>query len=277
MRQRLLGLALVAILGGCHGLENALVFRPTHTPEPVAEPAGIPLRNSSPNRRAFPLALSTADGTRVRAWWCPVPGSRGAVLYCHGNAGDLSDRAEPVARVMDELGESVLVFDYPGFGLSSGKPSEVGCYAAADAAYDWLTAHDIPPERITVIGVSLGGGVAVDLASRRPARALVLVKTFTSVPDVAAHLLLGAPVRPLMTNRFDSRAKIGRCRQPLLVASGTNDRLVPYRQGLKLYEAGNDPKRFFPLAGSDHNDPLTPEFFRALREFLSANPSPGTR
>jgi len=98
------------------------------------------------------------------------------------------------------------------------------------------------------------------------------VKTFTSVPDVAARLLLGLPVRRLMTNRFDSLAKIGRCRQPLFVASGTNDHLIPYRHGLKLYEAASGPKRFYPIAGSDHDDPLTPEFFVALREFLNAHP-----
>jgi hypothetical protein len=173
---------------------------------------------------------------------------------------------------MAELGESVLVFDYPGYGRSGGTPSEAGCYAGADAAYDWLTHRGIPAERITLVGVSLGGGVAVDLAARRPARALVLVKTFTSIPDVAAHLVLGLPVRRLTTNRFDSLAKIGRCGQPLFVASGTKDHLIPYRHGLTLYEAANGPKTFYPIAGSDHDDPLTPEFFAALREFLHAHP-----
>lgn len=269
--RRALPVVLLVAASGCHAVEDRLVFRPTHTPEPASEPDGIRLTAGASGPRAYPITLATADGTPIRAWWCPVPGATGAVLYCHGNAGDLHDRAEPVARVMAELGESVLVFDYPGFGLSGGKPSEAGCYAAADAAYDWLTHNDIPADRITVVGVSLGGGVAVDLASRRPARALVLVKTFTSIPDVAAHLLLGLPVRNLMTNRFDSRAKIGRCRQPLFVASGTADRLIPYRHGVELYDAGNEPKRFHPLAGSDHNDPLTPDFFAALREFLAAN------
>ncbi len=272
MRRALFALAVATALGGCQGLENRFVFRPTHTPEPAAQPNGIRLTKSAPERRAYPLDLTTAEGTPVRAWWCPVPGARGAVFYCHGNAGDLNDRAEPVARVMAELGESVLVFDYPGFGLSGGKPSEAGCYAAADAAHDWLTRNGVPAERITLVGVSLGGGVAVDLASRRPARALVLVKTFTSVPDVAAHLLLGLPVSRLMTNRFDSLAKIGRCGQPVFVASGTNDHLIPYRHGLKLYDAANGPKRFYPIAGSDHDDPLTPAFFVALREFLNAQP-----
>lgn len=263
--------ALAAALAGtgCRAVERRVVFRPTHTPEPTADPGGgFPLRPDRPDRRAYPLDLAAADGARVRAWWCPVPAAAGVVLYCHGNAGDLNDRIDPVARVMDELGQSVLVFDYPGFGQSGGRPSEAGCYAAADAAYDWLAARGHSPDRVTLVGVSLGGGVAVDLAARRPARALVLVKTFTSVPDVAAHLLLGLPVQPLVRTRFDSLAKIGRCRQPAFVASGTADRLIPYRHGEQLTAAAGGPARFHPLPGSAHDDPLTAEFFAALRTFL---------
>lgn len=272
MRPPLFAIPVVFALAGCRGLEDRVVYRPTHTPL-AARTDGVALAPNRPDRRAYPLDLTAADGTRVRAWWCPVSGSAGAVLYCHGNAGDLSDRVEPVARVMDELGQSVLVFDYPGFGASGGRPSEAGCYAAADAASDWLAAHGFPLDQVTVVGVSLGGGVAVDLASRRPARAVVLVKTFTSVPDVAAHLLLGLPVQPLVRNRFDSLAKIGRCSQPVFVASGTNDHLIPYRHGERLAAAAGGPTRFYPLPGSDHDDPLTADFFAALRDFLAATAS----
>ena len=161
--------ALAVVLAGCQAVENRFVYRPTHTPEPPADPAGIRLSAAADNRRAVPLDLALADGIRVRAW-CPRPGARGAVLYCHGNAGDLTDRIDPVATVLGELDESVLVFGYPGFGRSGGRPSEPGCYAAADAGYDWPVANACPADRITVVGVSLGGGVAVDLAARRPGR-----------------------------------------------------------------------------------------------------------
>jgi fermentation-respiration switch protein FrsA (DUF1100 family) len=254
---------------GCAAVENRLAFHPSHTPEPAAGPAGFRLSSADPALRAYPFDLAAADGTPVRAWWCPHPGGRGVVLYCHGNAGDLNDRIDPVSKVLTELGQSVLVFDYPGFGLSGGRPSEPGCFAAADAAYDWLVGRGVRPAEITLVGVSLGGGVAVDLAARRPVRALVLVKTFTSLPDVAAHLLLGLPVRRLMVNRFDSLSKIGRCATPVFVTAGTTDRLVSYRQGERLYAAAGDPKQFYPLPGSAHNDPLTPDFFAALRAFLS--------
>jgi pimeloyl-ACP methyl ester carboxylesterase len=263
-------LLFAALSLGCQGIENHLVFQPTHTPEPRSGSDGFRLSASDSALRAYPLDLVTADGTRVRAWWCPYPGCTGAVLYCHGNAGDLNDRIQPIAAVMAELHQSVLAFDYPGFGLSGGRPSEPGCFAAADAGYDWLTARGVRAEEIILVGVSLGGAVAVDLAARRPARALVLVKTFTSIPAVAAHLLLGAPVGPFMVNRFDSAAKIGLCAQPVFVASGTNDRLVPYRHGERLYAAAPGRKQFYPIEGSDHNDPLTPDFFTALRAFLDA-------
>lgn len=261
--------------GGCRSLESQVVFWPTHTPEPPAGPDGIPLPTGG---RAEPVDLKTADGTPVRAWWCPHPGAAGAVLYCHGNAGDLSGWAVAAAQVRDELKESVLVFDYPGFGRSGGRPSEAGCYAAADAAYDWLTARGVAADRITVVGVSLGGGVAVDLCARRPARALVLVKTFTSVPDVAEHMLAGFPAGGLMATRFDSLGKIGRCPQPLFVAAGTADTVIPYRLSVRLFEAGTGrDKHFCPLPDSDHNDPLPPAFFADLRRFLAATAQPTGR
>jgi len=262
-------LAATVLLGGCEALENRLVFYPTHKPEPVC-PDGIPLTKNPSPWRAQPFDLFTVDGTRIRAWWCPYPGSQGAILYCHGTAGDLSHRSDPVVALLQELKESVLVFDYPGFGLSDGKPSELGCYAAANAAYDWLTSTaQIPANRIILFGISLGGGVAVDLASRRPARALVLIKTFTSLPDVAAHILPLVPVRRIMVNQFDSLSKIPLCTQPLFVVSGTRDHLVPYNHGPKLYEAGNEPKQFYSLDGSRHNQALPAEFYGALSRFLA--------
>jgi uncharacterized protein len=262
-------LTLAILLGGCEAVENRFVYYPTHKPEPVC-PEGIPLAAYPSPWRAYPFDLATADGTRFRAWWCPCPGSQGAILYCHGTAGDLSHRAEPVAALLETLGESVLVFDYPGFGLSEGKPSEAGCYAAADAAYDWLTSTArIPADRIILYGVSLGGGVAVDLASRHSARALVLVKTFTSIPDVAAHILPFVPVRRIMVNQFDNLSKIPRCTQPLFVVSGIRDHLVPYDQGFQLYEAGNEPKQFYPIKGRHHNQLPPPDFYVALSWFLA--------
>jgi fermentation-respiration switch protein FrsA (DUF1100 family) len=237
------------------------------------------------NLKAEDVELQTADGTRLHAWWCPVESRKsslsapalnskpttGALLYCHGNAGNLSFRAYAIPSWHEFLHVPVLIFDYPGYGKSAGKPSERNCYAAADAAYDWLTqTKGVPPDQIMIYGGSMGGGVAIDLASRRPHRALVLAKTFTSMPDVGQSIYPWLPVRWVMRNRFDNLAKIGRCRSPVFMAHGTADGLVPFPLAQKLYEAANEPKRFFILEGCDHNDALPPEMFQELGRFLES-------
>ncbi|HLN32821.1 MAG TPA: alpha/beta hydrolase [Gemmataceae bacterium] len=253
-----LGVIVVLVL-----LENWLLYHPLKAREVWLAP---------PNPRVQDIELRTSAGIRIHGWWCPVEKwepEQGALLYCHGNAGNLSCRADAIARWQNELGKSVLIFDYPGFGRSEGKPSEAGCYAAADAAYAWLTeVQKVPPEQLLIYGGSLGGGVAVDLASRMPHGALILVKTFLSIPDVAQRLYPWLPARWLVRNRFDSQSKIGLCRQPVLVAHGTADSLIPFAQGRRLFEAANEPKCFVAMEGVDHNDFVSSEFFQALRKFL---------
>jgi fermentation-respiration switch protein FrsA (DUF1100 family) len=173
-----------------------------------------------------------------------------------------------VRELWQALGESVLIFDYPGYGYSQGQPSEVGCYAAAETAYRWLVeTRRIPPERILLYGESLGGGVAVEQASRHPHRALILVRTFASVPEVA-QARVASFVGPLVSERFDSVAKIGRCRQPVFIAQADQDRVIPFAQGERLWAACGGPVEFYRLEGLDHNDPLPEGFFTHLREFL---------
>jgi len=239
-------------------LENWLVYHPT-APEAGWQPvAGQGLEE---------IHLTAADGTDIHALWAPRAESDLALLYCHGNAGSLLHRVGAVLELRKTLDVSVLIFDYPGYGFSAGKPSEAGCYAAADAAYDWL-AQRMPPERIVLYGKSLGGGVAVDLAARRPHHALVLMKTFTSLPDVGQAHFPWLPARWLMRNRYDSLAKIGSCSRPLFMAHGDRDELVPLVQGQRLYEAAAQPKQFYLMDGTGHNDPLPPSCLAALADFL---------
>jgi fermentation-respiration switch protein FrsA (DUF1100 family) len=260
-----LGVALVLM-----ALENWLVYHPVR----AAQDWGAP-----PNERVRDLELHLADGTLIHAWWCPAEGARGAVLYCHGNAGNLSHRSGTIAALQHHLHESVLIFDYPGYGKSGGRPTEAGCYAAAEAAYDWLVQEQkIMPRDILLFGGSLGGAVAVDLASRKPHRALVLLKTFTQAPDVAQSMYPWLPVRWLMRNRFDNLGKIHLCKQPVFIVHGTTDSVVPFVQGERLFAAANEPKLFLPMEGIDHNDPVSPDFFIELRKFLAraeANAPPG--
>jgi fermentation-respiration switch protein FrsA (DUF1100 family) len=244
-------------------LENKLVYHPTRASEDWAPPPAPEVQD---------VELTSADGTAIHAWWWPNPVAQGAVFYCHGNAGNLSNRGPILARIRQALGESVLIFDYPGYGKSGGDVGEQGCYGAADAAYDWLVQdRGIDPERIIIWGGSLGGGIAVDLASRKKHRALVLAKTFTSAPDVARNIYPWLPVRWLMRNRFDNLGKIDKCRGPVFMAHGTADRLIPFALGKRLFDAANEPKELFAVEGGDHNDPLPAEFFQRLHDFLAEN------
>jgi hypothetical protein len=218
------------------------------------------------------VELQTADGTAIHGLWFPGETAQGAVLIFHGRQGNLGDDFGPddLAGWHNEVGVSAFIFSYPGYGKSGGVPSEAGCYAAADAAYAWLTeTQGVPPRQVLLYGRSLGSAVAIDLATRRPHRALLLVTPFTSVPDVAASRFPFLPAQLLMRNRFPSGAKIAHCTQPLLVMHGTEDRLVPFAMGKNLFEAANEPKRFVPIAGAHHENCITPEFFATIRRFLA--------
>ena len=267
------GVVYVGVVIVLSAMENWMLYHPIPASEDWIDPFIY-------NLKVQDVELHMADGTRLHAWWCPIENATdnhasGALLYCHGNAGNLSHRAYAISSWQHALHLPVLIFDYPGYGKSAGKPGEKQCYASADAAYDWLTQiKGVPGDQIVIHGGSLGGGVAVDLASRRPYRALVLAKTFTSIPDVGQSIYPWLPVRWVMRNRFDNLAKIGQCRRPVFMAHGTADGLVPFSLAKKLYEAANEPKHFSILEGCDHNDALPPEMFLELRTFLENQQAP---
>jgi fermentation-respiration switch protein FrsA (DUF1100 family) len=260
----LLGVVYIAVVGLLVLLENELVYMPGSA-ERWTEPAGFVAED---------VALRSADGTALHAWWIPNSGE-GAILFCHGQMGNLSSRGGLMKRLL-RLGMPILIFDYPGFGKSEGTPSERGCYAAADAAYDWLVAErKVPPERIVIMGKSLGGGIATDLASRRPHGALVLVMSFTSAPDVAGHLFPFVPAHLLMRNRFDNLSKMARCTGPVYLAHGDCDGKIPCEHSRKLFEAAPGPKRLFLMEGLGHEWPcVTDECMDDLAGFLKESLQP---
>ena len=193
------------------------------------------------------LRLPTAAGDTVAALWLRNPGARFTILHAHGNAEDVGD-VRPLLERLRREGFSVLVFDYPGYGTSTGRPTEAGAYAAADAAYAHATRElGIPPERLVLHGRSLGGAVMADLAARVPAAALVLESTFTSAARVAR-------MRWLPFDRFATHRKLPRVRAPVLVIHGTRDEVIPFAHGQALLALAPTPKDSLWIEGAGHND-----------------------
>jgi fermentation-respiration switch protein FrsA (DUF1100 family) len=241
-------------------LESKLVFRAVPASERWQEP---------PDPNIEEVAFPMAGGGTIHGWWLPKPDCSEALLLCHGNYGNVSDRGQSLVRLRQEVGCSALIFDYPGYGKSPGRPTEESCYESAEAALAWLSdTKGIPSERALLYGESLGGGVAVEMARRHPVRALMLVKTFTSLPAVAKRRYPWLPVNTLMRTRFDNLAKIGECHCPIFITSATGDALVPFALGEELFRAAPEPKCFFALEGQDHADRLPDECFAQLRRFL---------
>ncbi len=239
--------------------ENSLIYFPMNFPEDDWAPQGITVEEAW---------FSAADGTKIHGWYAPHEKPRAVVLFCHGNAGNITHRADIVRALNDRVGVAVLVFDYRGFGKSEGKPNEPGVLADARAARSWLAQKTgVSENRIVLMGESLGGAVAVDLATDG-ARALILENTFSSMPDVAAFHYPWAPVRLLMMTRFDSAAKIRSYHGPLFQSHGDRDSIIPLGFAKRLFDAANEPKQFLLVPKADHNDPHSPQYYDKLREFL---------
>jgi len=243
--------------------EESFIFFPAKHPSGEWSPPGLGQEEAW---------FKSADGTRLHGWYLEHPDPVATVLFCHGNAGNLSWRAETMRLLRDRAAVSVLIFDYRGYGRSEGdRPDEEGVYADARAARRWLAERTgLAEEEIVMMGRSIGGAVAVELAARDGAEALVLESTFTSLPDMAGRLYPFLPARWVMRNRFDSLEKIGQYAGPLLQTHGDADRLVPIEQGEQLFAAAEraTPKEWIVLPGLDHNDPQPLEYYDALREFL---------
>lgn len=203
----------------------------------------------------FRSAEANAD-VRLHGLWLPQADPRAPVLlYLHGARYDVRGSA-PRMRRMHELGFSVLGVDYRGFGKSTpGLPSEALAAEDARAAWDWL-AREHPQSRRFIFGHSLGGAIAVNLASQVGDEAGLIVEgSFTSIPDVVSTFRWGwLPVSPLITQRFDAASRVAQVGSPLLVVHGSRDSLIPPRLGQQLYERAREPKRFVLVEGGSHHN-----------------------
>jgi fermentation-respiration switch protein FrsA (DUF1100 family) len=247
--------------------QERLIYFPGPRPGPPPE---------SPRLTLSEEWIETRDGMRLHGWLALPRATKpaGVVLVCHGNAGNIELRL-PLAEAFAEMNFATLLFDYRGYGASTGKPSEEGTYRDAEAAFDRLAGEKgFAPNRIVAFGESLGGAVAIELGLRRKLAAVIVEDTFTSMADIGAGLYPWLPVRLLVRARYDSAAKIGRLEAPVLVIHSPEDDLVPFAYGERLFAAAREPKTFLATGGAheDRGFLQEPKWKADVHRFLEAIP-----
>jgi uncharacterized protein len=251
----------IVLLAAVTLLQRSLLYFPRKTPmTPYA--AGL--------IKAQELQIETADGEKLVAWHIPAAAGRPLLLYFHGNGGSLIERV-PRFDVMTANGNGLLAVSYRGYFGSTGSPTEAGLHQDAEAAYLEALALGYDAERIVAVGESLGTGVAVALATRRPVAAMVLDSPYTSTVDVAAAVYWMLPARHLMWDRFHSDELIGKVRVPLLIAHGERDGIVPFKFGARLFALANEPKKFIEVPGAGHLVLGLPSVMPHVLQWLDAN------
>ena len=257
---------LTALYVGVAGLVWVLQRRMQYLPD-GASPQ-MPARDAAAGLREVELVAS--DGVRLRAWHVAGPRPL-AFLLLHGNAGHRGDRL-PWIRALQETGASVLALDYRGYGGSEGSPSEEGLVRDAQAGARWLDEQQAGA--LVVVGESLGTGVAVGLAARRPPAALVLVSAFPSLVPIARGAYPWLPVGLLMRDPFECTSKLAALPLPVLFVHGEADSIVPVALGRRLHDAAAGPKEWWSVPGADHNDLPYADlaaFVQRLEAFLARN------
>lgn len=233
---------LPALLGGCRWLEKSMMYIPSR--ELTAHPGSYGLAFEEIQTRA-------ADGPQLHGWFIPREPGDPVIILCHGNGGNISNRLQK-ALMLRRAGAQVVLFDYRGYGRSSGSPTEKGTYRDAEAIYDW-TAKRVPGAGIVLHGESLGCGPALQTALSRPAKGVILDSAFTSTVEMGKLVLPWLPVRWLVSFKYDNLKKVPRLTCPVLVMHSPQDDIIPFTMGVRLYDAAPQPKYFFELKG-DHNN-----------------------
>ncbi len=211
-----------------------------------ADPSSIGLHFES-------ISFESADGVKLSGWFIPGESAKGVILFCHGNAGNISHRLESI-QIFHRLGLDVFIFDYRGYGQSQGKPTEQGTYQDAEAAWRYLTEErQVLPNEIIVFGRSLGAAVASWLVQSHTPAALILESAFTSLPDIAATLYPYLPAKLLLRFEYNTAEYLGRIDCPVLIVHSHDDEIMPFSHGRQLFETANEPKKLLEISGT-HNE-----------------------
>lgn len=245
---RAVGLALCVVFALYALIVAVVFFQQREFLYPIVAGAAVP---EAGGPRIQVVHIDTPDRERLTGWYLPPQHGRPTLLFFNGQGGGLSFQTGRWQRIADE-GVGFLAIGYRGHDGSTGKPSEAGLRIDARAAYDWL-AQRTPPDDIVIHGFSLGTGVAVRLATERPARALVLEAPYTSTADLAAKSFPWLPVRWLMLDQYRSRDIIDQVSMPILIVHGDGDVVIPFSQGKTLFDLARSPRRLVRVTGSNHS------------------------
>lgn len=233
----------ILLLAGVWAVQEKLMFG-RRTTELIATPAD--------RGWAYEDVWIDVAGEKTHAWWVPVENARGTVLFAHGSGRNISGYLNDV-EIFRELGLSVLLYDYGGYGASSGTPSEARCYEDAQAMWEHLVRErSLPPEKIVLAGSSMGSGVTTYLASQVSPGGVILESAFTSVPDLLAEGYPFIPARWLCRIRLDNLGLVGHLQCPVLIVHSRDDSVVPFGHGERLYERAASPKLFAEISGAHY-------------------------
>jgi fermentation-respiration switch protein FrsA (DUF1100 family) len=249
-------------IGALYYGQRALLYHPNQK-IPVPEVYGVPEMSV--------VKVPTTDGLALHAWWrAPTDVAKPIIVYYHGNAGHIGDRAGKIRAVLD-AGYGVLFMSYRYNAGVGGTPSEAGLFLDGEAAIQFLTTAGHGVEHLVMYGESLGSGVAVEMAARHNVAAVVLEAPYTNMADVAQHHYWYTPARWLLKDRFDSASRIRDVKAPVLVFHGGRDRVIPDRYGRGLYDVASQPKEFHFFENGAHNDLYDHGAAKAVLVFLERN------
>jgi fermentation-respiration switch protein FrsA (DUF1100 family) len=244
-------------------MEANFIFYPSATIEHTPRQVGLEFED---------VFFATRDDVRLNGWFIPHREARSTLVWFHGNAGNISHRVENIKLLHDKVKINIFIFDYRGYGRSEGRVSEEGTYLDGEAALDYVRERlDVKPKKIVLFGRSLGAAVAAEMANRYDSQGLILESPFVSIREMARVVFPLLPIGPLLQTRYDVREKIRKIKTPLLVLHGDRDEVVPFAQGKMVFDAAPEPKKFFTIAGAQHNDTYLvggDSYFQQLQIFI---------
>ncbi|MDD5644328.1 MAG: alpha/beta hydrolase [bacterium] len=217
------------------------------------------------------LTFYSQDDKKLNGWFIPADRSAATVIYCHGNAGNISHRID-IAKLLNSMGFNVFLFDYRGYGRSKGIPGEKGLYLDAEAAYDYLIMrNDANKDKIILYGESLGGSAAYNLALKRDVSAVITFGAFASIADMADIAFPKIPLKYFITMKFDNISKAKAVKCPKLIMHSTDDTTVPFEQAERLFESASEPKEFFKTSGGHTNEAIlnNPLSAEKIKQFIT--------